>query len=90
MIRFLTICTCLCALIACADLRSTAEKRQDQKTAETAGDVGSLFGLPRILVEGVVGTALMVASNWHGRRRGVVCERRRQSHPMTPALTPKV
>ncbi len=89
MIRLLITCTCCAAIafgvIACTDRRTPEEVERDAKVAGGVADVGSLFGLPRVLVEGVSGLILLGIGQIHGKRRGITCERKKHS-PLAPKV----
>lgn len=82
MMRLLIIITCCCAICVgftnCQDYRTPSERKRDDDIAKGAGDVGSLFGMPRSLVEGLVGLTLLGLGHIHGHQRG-----RKKTSPLT-------
>lgn len=89
MTRLLIICTCCCAIFlgfsGCPDNRTQSEKDRDAGAAAGAGDVASLFGIPRPLGESIAGLVLLGLGHIVGHKRGRTCERRRAS-PLTPKV----
>lgn len=75
---------CLVILTSCFESRA-----QRDAAAKAAGDVGMLFGLPRPLVEGTVGSILLAIGHLSGHKRGVKVERKRVACKLPPPPTEK-
>lgn len=84
MIKFLVfVVLSLGALVGCHELT----RREQQNIKDTAGTVGSLFGVPRIATEGITALVLMALSHMHGQRHGRRCERRTHSAAQKPVAS---
>lgn len=84
MIRFCVIAVCLVACLVGCDLT----RAEADRIRTGAGDVGSFFGVPRGLVEGVTGVALYAFAHVHGKRRGRRAERACSTTAKTSAPKP--
>lgn len=82
MMRLLILCTCLCAILTATGCFETREEREALKRG--AGTLGTFFGIPRNVTEGLVEAALLATVGTACHKNGRRTERKSRT-----ALAPK-